>query len=296
MAQNAQIQQFQSVTDFRKVLADQYQKQIVNFLGDEKKALRFLSSVVASVQRNPKLLECDPATLLNSFITMAQLELMPSDVSGEAYVIPYNNSKNVGGKWIKVQEAQFQLGYQGLVTLFYRAGIKKVVSEIVYEKDEFDYTNGEVTHKPDVFADDRGEPRGAYVIITLPSGEKVAKVMSAKQIMTIASTFSKSFQADEKKKSPWHIENDPELWMWRKTVLKQAGKLVPKNEKLITAIAEDNKDSVIGDRLEEAKGQIPSLTMGHIATETYDESAQTDEDQAPDSEGDDQAAGDGYKA
>lgn len=268
------IQPFRTVTDFKKVLAEQYQKQIVNFLGDEKKALRFLSSVVASVQRNPKLLDCTPSSLLNGFITMAQLELMPSDVSGEAYVIPY------GGM------AQFQLGYQGLVTLFYRAGIKKIVSEIVYDKDKFSFINGDVTHEPDVFADDRGKPKGCYVIIVLPSGEKIAKVMSAKQIMTIASTFSKSFKADEKKKTPWHVENDPELWMWRKTVLKQAGKLVPKNEKLITAIAEDNRDSVIGDRLEGAKDIIPALTMGHIAK--YDE--QTKENPSPDSEGNDQTA------
>ena len=61
------------------------------------------------VQRTPKLLECTPETLLNSCMTMASLKLMPSGVSGEAFVLPY---KNKG-----VMEAQFQLGYQGLVTL-----------------------------------------------------------------------------------------------------------------------------------------------------------------------------------
>jgi hypothetical protein len=36
--------------------------------------------------------------------------------------------------------------------------------------------------------------------------------------------------------------------MWRKTVLKQASKLVPKNDAIVGAIDEDNKDSNIHDQ------------------------------------------------
>ena len=120
MTEQKQIKLFANANDLKTVLAANYQKQIVNYFGDEKKALKFLSGVVADVQRTPKLLECTPATLINSYIVMAQLEFMPSDVSGEAYVLPY---KNQG-----VMEAQFQLGYKGLVTLFYRAGVNPIVS------------------------------------------------------------------------------------------------------------------------------------------------------------------------
>ena len=84
------------VQDLKMILAVNYQKQINNYFGDERQALKFLSSVVSSVQRNPGLLECTPPSLINSFMTMAQLELMPSDVSGEAYVIPYKNPETVG--------------------------------------------------------------------------------------------------------------------------------------------------------------------------------------------------------
>jgi len=35
--------------------------------------------------------------------------------------------------------------------------------------------------------------------------------------------------------------------MWRKTILKQAAKLLPKNEKLVNAIEADNQDSTISD-------------------------------------------------
>lgn len=242
--------QIKSEQDLKLVLANQYQKQIENYFGDEKKALKFLSSVVASVQRLPKLLECESISIINSFITMAELNLMPSDVSGEAYVIPYKN------------KAQFQLGYQGLVTLFYRAGIKSIVAEIVYKKDKFSLKNGVITHEPDVFADDRGEAIGAYVIIETQQGGKISKVMNKKEIIGIGKKFSKSFNSNY---SPWNASNDPELWMWKKTVLKQVAKLVPKNETIFKAIDEDNKDSIISDRrLKLAQEESKGLAMGKL--------------------------------
>ena len=226
-----------SEKDLKLVLANQYQKQIENFFGDHDRAMEFLSNVVAATQRNPKLLECRPDTLLNSFMVMASLKLMPSGVSGEAYVIPYKG------------EAQFQLGYQGLVTLFYRAHCKSIVAEIVRANDTFSFLNGEVHHVANVFSEDRGEAIGAYVVIELQTGGKISKAMSKKDILAIGKTFSQSFKSDF---TPWNEKNDPELWMWKKTVLKQAAKLVPKNETIFRAIAEDNKDSV----LPEAKGAL----------------------------------------
>ncbi len=245
--------QIKNTDDLKCVLANQYQKQITNYFGDEKKALKFLSSVVSSVQRLPKLLECDPISVINSFITMAELNLMPSDVSGEAYVLPYKN------------KAQFQLGYQGLVTLFYRAGIKSIVSEIVYKKDKFSFKNGMVDHEPDVFADDRGEAIGAYVIVETQQGGKLAKVMSKKEIMNIGKKFSKSFNTAF---TPWKEGNDPERWMWKKTVLKQVAKLVPKNETIFKAIAKDNEESNIADkRLKLAQEESKGLIMGNLVKE-----------------------------
>ncbi len=251
-------------TDLKKVLASQYQKQIENYFGDKKKALKFLSSVVSSVQRVPQLLECEPTTLINSFIRMAELGLMPSDVSGEAYVLPYRNKKK------GITEAQFQLGYQGLVTLFYRAGIKSIVAEIVYSKDKFSYKNGKINHEPDVFAEDRGEPIGAYVIIETPQGGKISKVMNKKEILRIGQKFSKSFSSSF---SPWNPKNDPELWMWKKTVLKQVAKLVPKSDVIFSALNEDNKDSIITDqRLKLAMEQSKNITMGKLVKKDEKES------------------------
>lgn len=248
--------QLQTTDNLKKVLATQYMTQINNYFGDEKKALKFLSSVMASVQRIPELLNCEASTVINAFLTMAQLEFMPSDVSGEAYVLPYKG------------KAQFQLGYQGLVTLFYRAGVKSIASEIVYKNDKFDFTNGVITHSPDVFSKDRGEAIGAYVIIDLQSGGKIHKVMSKDQIMDIGKKFSKSIGTPY---SPWNEKNDPELWMWKKTVLKQSSKLVPKNETIYKAIAADNEDSIIHERLEKAELDAKNIKMGNLLINSSNE-------------------------
>lgn len=253
--------QIASVGDLRMLLANQYMKQINNFFGEEKRAMKFLSGVISSCQRNPKLLECEPSTLINSFMMMAQLEFMPSDISGEAYVLPYNNKRQEGTQWVSVMEAQFQLGYQGLITLFYRSGARSITAEIVYEKDSFSIVNGEILHSPDVFAPDRGAPKGAYVIVELKSGGKVQKVMKKDDILAIGSRFSKSYKS---KFSPWNPENDPDLWMWKKTVLKQVAKLVPKSDVLVEVIAEDNKDSDIDERMKKAEEETSSLKIGNF--------------------------------
>ena len=270
--------------DLKMVLAGEYRKQIENYFGNPQRALEFLSNVVASVQRNPKLIECSPQSLINSFMVMASLKLMPSGISGEAYVLPYN-IKNQG------MIAQFQLGYQGLVTLFYRAGVRSITAEIVYEKDDFKYTNGVLAHNPDVFADDRGAAKGAYVIIELQAGGLITKVMSKKQILDIAKKFSKSFSGF----GPWSEGQDPELWMWKKTVLKQAAKLVPKNETIFKAIDADNQDSIISDRLDKAKIESSSLKMGNLLKDGHENDDTKNQDNAgeenQDTQGNDDAKG-----
>lgn len=261
--------QFQNENDLKVVLFKNYQKQIENFFGDPEKALEFLSNVMAAVQRNPKLLECTPVTVINSFMLMASLKLMPSGVSGEAFVLPY---KNHG-----VMEAQFQLGYQGLVTLLYRAGAKSIVAELVREKDSFELVNGKVLHKVNPLKSraDRGEVIGVYAIITTATGGSVEGFMRMEDILGHAKKFSKSFGGDF---SPWNPESDPEGWMPRKTVLKQVAKLAPKNESLIKAIAADNEDSIISDRLKDAEELSSSMKMGNLLTHGNDQKAPQDKD------------------
>lgn len=234
------------INSFKQELMSAHYKTLVNFMSNEENANKFMSSVIYSVQKTPKLLECERTSLMNAFMTCAEFGMFPSSASWECYILPYEKKKKVGNQWVTDKvEAQFQLWYQWIVTLLYRAWVDSIRSEIVREKDEFEYINGTIKHKIDIFksAKDRGAAIGAYVIIDI-NGKEIAKAMNKDDILKFKD-FSKSAWSDY---SPWSWEQkDPELWMWRKTILKQAAKLLPKNEKLVNAIEADNQDSKISD-------------------------------------------------
>lgn len=251
-----EIKAFNNEKDLKTFLATNYINQINNFFGDKNKALRFLSSVMADVQRNPKLLTCTPASVINAYMTMAQLGFMPSGVSGESYVLPYN----IAG----TMTAQFQMGYQGLVTLFYQAGVEKITSDVVRKNDKTSFIDGVLRHEIDLSQsnEERGEIIGVYTRAQF-RGEETVRYMNVKDIYAHGKKFSKSYDPNGKF-SPWNIQNDPEFHMGRKTVLKQHGKLLPKNENINKAIALDNQDSIIADRLQSATEESKPLKMGNL--------------------------------
>lgn len=224
-----------TLTAVRDTLNAKYLKQVVNFYdGDKRAGLRFLTGFVDYIRRVPKLMQCTPISLVNSAMMIASFRFIPSGTAGEAYLIPYQNHG--------VLEAQFQPGYQGYVTLFYRAGVRAIQGEIVRDGDGFTLENGMINHTvdPRKNKEQRGRAIGAYVRVVLPSGEPVFKYMNADDIIAHAKRFSKAFNKSD---SPWNEVNDPELHMWKKTVLLQMKSTLPKNSELIRAMEEDFKDS-----------------------------------------------------
>lgn len=236
---------------FKQNFASLQGKAINSYLGSDKKRLsKFFSAVGTAIDRTPKLMECTQESVMQSFVNAAMLNLDPSGISGECYVLPY------GG------EAKFQMGYKGYVTLLYRAGVSKIQADIVREKDDFKIVNGDMYHtvNPFLTKEERGKPMGAYVQVTY-KGETTSQFMNGKDIMAHAEKFSKSFKTDF---TPWKEKNDPELWMWKKTVLVQMVKLLPNSDSLKVAVDLDYQDSVIHDRMENAKNQTEPLKLGNL--------------------------------
>jgi recombination protein RecT len=264
-----------SEQDLKMVLATSYMKQINNFFGEEQKALKFLSSAMATVQKTPELLNCTPVSLINSLMTMAQLGLMPSDVAGEAYILPYSG------------KAQFQLGYQGILTLFYRAGGQSVRAEVVRKNDKFSYINGVMNHEIDITKsnDERGEIVAVYAIAKVGDRE-ISKAMNIADVMKYKE-FSK---AKDSKYSPWNSGLDPESWMLKKVVLKQLAKLLPKNETINKAIAEDNQESIVAKA--EPLIENSNLKMGNLLVEGKDHDKKDKTKKPKDEEDTDQENGD----
>jgi len=235
-------------------LNETYLAQVTNFYdGDKRAAMRFMTGFVDYIRRVPRLMECTPISLVNSAMMIASFRFTPASVAGEAYIIPYANKGTL--------EAQFQMGYQGYVVLFYRAGVRAIQGEIVREHDEFTLETGIPFHKidPRKSKESRGKAIGAYMRVVLPTGEPTYKYMNGEDIISHAKKFSKAFNKDD---SPWKESNDPELHMWKKTVLLQMKSTLPKNSELVRAMEEDFKDSTLntGDVLDAggiATGKAP---------------------------------------
>lgn len=234
----------------KSTLATQHLKALNNFFeGDEKKTLKFLSAVAYCIQSTPKLLECTQESIISSFMKCAEYNLFPSSVSGEAYILPYERKSKVWENWVTTVEAQFQLGYQGIITLLFRAWVSSIYTDIVKKNDHLRVTgwlNPNIEHEYALA--NRGDAIGVYVVCTL-NGQKLWKYMAKDEVLAFKE-FSKSKASEY---SPWNPKNDPELNMWRKTAIKQISKILPKTPELILALEKDNDDS---DLVENAKNQM----------------------------------------
>lgn len=216
------------IQDFKMMLAKGHQKSIENAFGDEDTAKKFLSAVANAVAKTPKLLECNQQSMVDAVMSCVACRIFPNTPTGEAYLIPYKG------------KVQFQLGYKGICTLLYRAGITGIWCEIVRENDEFDYELGldpKLKHKPAL--SDRGKAIAVYAVIEY-KGTRTYKIMNPEEVQGIKQ-FSQSKGSEY---SPWQEKNDPELNMWKKTALKQCCKFLPQNSEIAQAVEKDTMDDL----------------------------------------------------
>lgn len=228
-------------------------------MDDIKKALpavitpeRFVRIATTAVSANPKLAEAaskSPMTFLGALMTAAQLGVEPNTPLGQAYLIPFNNSRLVDGTWVKVPEVTFQLGYQGIIDLCYRSGeVTMINAQVVYENDEFEYELGldqKLRHIP--AKKNRGKPEYYYGVFKTKSGASGFQVMSYEDVLEHAKKFSKSYNAKSGKFSgPWESDFNS---MAKKTCLLAALKYAPKKSDFVKAIVNDNsvKSSISED-------------------------------------------------
>ena len=188
---------------------------------------RFTRIVLSAISVNPKLAECTPQSFLGAMMTSAQLGLEVNTPLGQAYVLPY---KNKG-----VQEAQFQLGYKGLIDLAYRSGEVEVIqAHIVYAADKFEVQYGlepKLTHIP---ADsNRGDPIKVYAVFKTKSGGFGFEVMSMEDVRKHAEKYSQAYGSSY---SPWKTNFEE---MAKKTVLKKVLKYAPLKSDFVRAITND---------------------------------------------------------
>ena len=230
MSNIIQNKQAEMKTSERKTM-QQYiksmEKEIAKALPSVITPERFTRIVLSAISVNPQLGQCTPASFLGAMMTSAQLGLEVNTPLGQAYVIPYRNKGTL--------EAQFQLGYKGLIDLAYRSGEVEVIqAHVVYENDEFECEYGldpKLTHKP---ADsDRGEPIKVYAVFKTKSGGYGFEVMSMDDVRKHAEKYSKAYNNSF---SPWKTNFEE---MAKKTVLKRVLKYAPLKSEFVRAAVQD---------------------------------------------------------
>lgn len=216
---------------------------------DEK---RFVNVLISSVKKTPKLMQCDPTSVLTSCATAAQLGL-EIGVLNQAWLIPYG------------RDCQLQIGYGGLITLAKQGDVAAVTTEVVCQSDYFKRTSDTIEHEWDPFDDHRGDVVGVYCILTLKNGEKQYETMSVKEINAIRD------RSKAGRSGPWVTDYNE---MARKTVLKRAMKKVKLSLAAMQAIEHDNKQtgyvdstvvqSELGNKavLSMLKGPVDSADVG----------------------------------
>lgn len=189
-------------------------KKLNDVLGSEKKAAAFISSVISIATGSPQLRNANPMTVLGSAVVAATLDLPVVPTLGMAYIVPYKGN------------AQFQIGYRGILELAMRSGeFRTIIDEVVYEgqlvkKNKF---TGEYIFDEDAKKSDK--PIGVMARFDLINGFSKTIFWTMEEIEAHAKKFSQAFRSGYT--SPWKTDFEA---MAKKTVLKSLlNKYAPKS-------------------------------------------------------------------
>lgn len=204
-----------TIADYLKKMGPQISKALPKHMDPD----RLARVALTTIRTNPKLLQCKVESLMASVMQAAQLGLEPGLI-GHCYIIPYG------------QEAQFIIGYRGLIDLARRSGnIESIAAHAVYEKDEFEFEYGlneKLVHKPAI--SDRGKPIMYYAYAKFKGGGHQIEVMSIDDIDAIRKRSRASGNG------PWVTDYDE---MAKKTVIRRMVKYLPISVEIMKGIAQD---------------------------------------------------------
>ena len=277
----------QTIKDWIQASQKQIEKALPGFMSME----RFCRIAITAVNSNPKLALCTPISFMGSLMQAAQLGLEPNTPLGHAYLIPYKIKGEL--------QAQFQMGYKGLIDLCNRTGeFKRISSDIIFENDYFDVTMGiedSVTYKPyamvisfslDYFrnkeydlevikrikqAKDKGKALWIFSKYNLKNGGYGFNVMSINDCKLHGQRYSKSFSDSY---SPW--QTSPES-MYMKTSLKQCLKFAPMSVEMQRQLSTDEtiSTSLNENMFESDKVNIFNTIEGEFTSEEIPEEKAT---------------------
>jgi recombination protein RecT len=197
-------------------------KKINEVLSNATESQKFLILARVEISKNERLRQSKAETVLASLVKAASLRLFIN--TGDAYLVPYWDNN------LKCYVCQFQIGYQGMLKLLYRGGLKSIKANVVYSNDEFEFVDGTEASIRHVRAlGNRGDFKCAYCIANI-NGESIIEIMDKNEIDVIRSMSKKANKED----APWVAFYDE---MAKKTVIRRIFKKLPQENFDVDAVS-----------------------------------------------------------
>lgn len=193
--------------------------KVNQIIGDEKKASRFISSIVSAVNTNPTLKECTNESILSGALLGESLGLPPSPQLAMYYLVPFNDKDR--GK-----VATFQMGWKGYYQLALRSGYYKKLNVVEIKEGELKTWNPlEEELIIDIIEDDEERESlptiGYYAYYEYLNGFKKAIYWSKAKMEAHALKYSQGYRADKQKKTQYTFWSKDFDGMAKKTMLRQ---------------------------------------------------------------------------
>lgn len=215
--------------------APQMQNAIRKALPEHVKPDRIMRMLTTAIRATPKLAQCHPGSFIGSVMQLTQLGLEPNTPLGQAFLVPFWNSKQECFVCTPI------IGYKGMVELAYRSGRLTVLKAMVArEGDDFTY---EESFTPD-FRFVRKAPLSArlthaWCFGTTTTGGRFLEVLERQDVLARKARS----QANKKgSTSPWSTD---EAAMWRKTAVRAAQWQLPQSAEMqraeVLSRAEDSE-------------------------------------------------------
>jgi len=203
-------------------LINRNEPELAKLLGKSLTVEQFKTAALTYLRLDPKLLECNPYSIVGGLRLGAQLGLSLGPL-GHFYLVPFKS------------EAVFILGYRGMIELAYRSGkVRRVQAAVVRKGDKFEYRYGTrqfLDHTPQ---DAPGERPwiAVYAVAELTNGGKPFEVLDPEHV----ADRRKRSASQKLPASPWNTDTEA---MWCKSAVRQLQRWLPQTPESAHGLATD---------------------------------------------------------
>ena len=271
MAKQTQLQVIKTGLTSQGALA-MFRDNLPNATGKhaEEAAARFAKMAYTTICQNQTLQKCTLPSIIKAASISASLDL-DIDVRGLAYLVPYKNKGTL--------EAQFQIGYIGLIELAYRSGkVKAISAHCVYESEK---GNVKITRldgqfhveHPFSYEKSSGKMVAVYATAEIEGLGPQTVVLRADEV----ANFRKLSKAPDSPAWKNHFEA-----MAKKTAIRQLAKFLPKSilEDFARGTAIDERETFV-EAQANAEETIQNEAGSEAVDAAFEEETPPDDNQIP---------------